>query len=70
MSDYYMKFGGIGRLFGVNALEKIKTSKVLVIGIGGVGSWVAESLARTGVGHIYLLVLYDVFFRYLYRLFV
>lgn len=59
MSDYYMKFGGIGRLFGVNALEKIKASKILVIGIGGVGSWVAESLARTGVGHIDLVDLDD-----------
>jgi len=59
MSDFYMKFGGIGRLFGADALEKIKSSRVLVIGIGGVGSWVAESLARTGVGHITLVDLDD-----------
>lgn len=59
MSDFYMKFGGIGRLFGLTALEKIKSSRVLVIGIGGVGSWIAESLARTGVGHISLVDLDD-----------
>lgn len=58
--DFYARFGGIGRLFGRAGLEKIKTSRVLVIGIGGVGSWVAESLARTGVGFITLVDLDDV----------
>lgn len=59
-NDYYARFGGIGRLFGVKGLEKIKGSKVMVIGIGGVGSWVAESLARTGIGHMTLVDLDDV----------
>lgn len=59
-NDYYARFGGIGRLFGVKGLEKIKGSKVMVIGIGGVGSWVAESLARTGLGHMTLVDLDDV----------
>lgn len=59
-SDYEARFGGIGRLFGRSALEKIKQSKILVIGIGGVGSWVAESLARTGIGGITLVDLDDV----------
>lgn len=59
-NDYYARFGGIGRLFGVKGLEKIKTSKVMVIGIGGVGSWVAESLARTGLGNMTLVDLDDV----------
>lgn len=59
-NDYYARFGGIGRLFGVKGLEKIKTAKIMVIGIGGVGSWVAESLARTGIGHMTLVDLDDV----------
>jgi tRNA A37 threonylcarbamoyladenosine dehydratase len=59
-NDYYARFGGIGRLFGVKGLERIKTSKVMVIGIGGVGSWVAESLARTGLGNMTLVDLDDV----------
>lgn len=59
-SDYYSRFGGIGRLFGIKGLEKIRTSRVLIIGIGGVGSWVAESLARTGIGGMTLVDLDDV----------
>lgn len=59
-SDYEARFGGIGRLFGRKALDKIRTSRILVIGIGGVGSWVAESLARTGIGGITLVDLDDV----------
>lgn len=59
-STYDARFSGIGRLLGVRALEKIKTSRVLVIGIGGVGSWVAESLARTGIGGLTLVDLDDV----------
>lgn len=59
-TDYEARFGGIGRLFGRKGLDRIRTSKILVIGIGGVGSWVAESLARTGIGHITLVDLDDV----------
>lgn len=59
-NDFEARFGGIGRLFGVKALEKIRTSKILIIGIGGVGSWVAESLARTGIGSMTLVDLDDV----------
>jgi tRNA threonylcarbamoyladenosine dehydratase len=58
--DYEARFSGIGRLFGIKALDKIKNAKILVIGIGGVGSWVAESLARTGIGHLTLVDLDDV----------
>lgn len=60
MSDYQARFGGIGRLYGVAALEKIRTSSVCVVGIGGVGSWAAEALARSGVGKIVLVDLDDV----------
>ena len=59
-TDFDSRFGGIARLFGRDGLAKIRSSKILVIGIGGVGSWVAESLARTGVGHMTLVDLDDV----------
>jgi tRNA A37 threonylcarbamoyladenosine dehydratase len=59
-SDYYSRFSGIGRLFGRKAQEKIRSSKILIIGIGGVGSWVAESLARTGIGSMTLVDLDDI----------
>lgn len=59
-SDYSARFGGIGRLFGSKSLDKIKEARVLIVGIGGVGSWVAESLARTGIGLITLVDLDDV----------
>lgn len=58
--DYYARFGGIGRLFGIKGLEKIRQSRILIIGIGGVGSWVAESMARTGIGAMTLVDLDDV----------
>lgn len=59
-NDYPSRFGGIGRLFGFRAQEKIRTSRILVVGIGGVGSWVAEALARTGIGALTLVDLDDV----------
>jgi len=60
MSDYQLRFGGIARLYGDNGAEIIQSSHFCVIGIGGVGSWVAESLARTGVGAITLIDLDDI----------
>lgn len=59
-SSYDSRFSGIGRLMGRKALEKIQHSHILVIGIGGVGSWVAESLARSGIGALTLVDLDDV----------
>ena len=59
-NDYYARFGGIGRLLGIHGLEKIKKARILIIGIGGVGSWVAESLGRTGIGFMTLVDLDDV----------
>jgi tRNA A37 threonylcarbamoyladenosine dehydratase len=49
------RFGGLERLFGVAAAERIRSAHVAVVGIGGVGSWVAEALARSGVGRITLI---------------
>lgn len=48
-------FGGIDRLFGRGAHQRLKVSKVMVVGLGGVGSWAAEALARSGVGKVTLV---------------
>ena len=53
--DWRDRFAGIDRLYGVGAVEFFRTRRVIIIGIGGVGSWIAESLARTGIGHITLV---------------
>lgn len=58
-NDYDFRFGGIARLYGKDALLKFKQSHVAVIGIGGVGSWAAEALARSGIGTISLFDLDD-----------
>ncbi|MFM2478898.1 tRNA cyclic N6-threonylcarbamoyladenosine(37) synthase TcdA [Celerinatantimonas sp. MCCC 1A17872] len=58
--SYQQRFGGIARLYGNRALEQFQASHVCVIGIGGVGSWAAEALARSGIGHITLVDLDDV----------
>lgn len=60
MSDYYTRFAGISRLYGAAALERFRQAHVVVIGIGGVGSWAAEALARSGIGEITLIDLDDV----------
>ena len=49
------RFGGLARLYGVDGAARIRAAHVLVIGIGGVGSWAAECLARSGVGCITLV---------------
>ncbi len=46
------RFGGLARLYGVEGANRIRDSHVMVVGIGGVGSWAVEALARSGVGHI------------------
>jgi len=57
--DYLNRFAGIARLYGQPALEKFSTSHVMIIGLGGVGSWVAEALARSGIGKFSLIDLDD-----------
>ena len=59
MSDYSLRFGGIARLYGQQGANIIRNAHVCVIGIGGVGSWVAESFARNGIGNITLIDLDD-----------
>ena len=57
---YFQRFSGIARLYGEQALQRFSQAHVCVIGIGGVGSWVAESLARSGIGQITLIDMDDV----------
>jgi tRNA A37 threonylcarbamoyladenosine dehydratase len=59
-SDYDDRFGGIARLYGRAGLERLRAAHVCIIGVGGVGSWVVEALARSGVGALTLIDLDDV----------
>ena len=54
-SDYLRRFGGIARLYGEQGLQALRQAHVCVVGVGGVGSWAAEALARSGVGNITLI---------------
>ena len=54
------RFGGIARLYGTAGLAKLRAAHVVVIGVGGVGSWSAEALARSGIGRLTLVDLDDV----------
>jgi tRNA A37 threonylcarbamoyladenosine dehydratase len=60
MDTDLQRFGGIARLYGDQGLARLAAAHVAVVGIGGVGSWVAEALARSGVGQISLFDLDDV----------
>ena len=53
--DIQRRFGGVRRLYGEQALAKFQAAHVCVIGIGGIGSWAAEALARNAIGHITLI---------------
>ncbi len=60
MNDDDLRFGGLARLYGAGGLQRLLQASVCVVGIGGVGSWAAEALARSGVGHLTLVDLDDV----------
>jgi tRNA A37 threonylcarbamoyladenosine dehydratase len=53
--DNERRFGGVARLYGEAGLARLQAAHVCVVGIGGVGSWAAEALARSGVGAITLI---------------
>ena len=53
--DEARRFGGLERLYGVTSAERIRQAHVVVVGIGGVGSWAAEALARSGVRRLTLI---------------
>ena len=53
--DRARRFGGIDRLYGAGAVARLERARVAVVGIGGVGSWAAEALVRSGLGSITLI---------------
>ena len=58
--DFERRFGGIGRLYGQRALTRFRSAHVCVIGVGGVGSWAVEALARSAIGQLTLIDLDNV----------
>ncbi len=60
MQAFEKRFGGVSRLYGREAVQRIRSAHVCVVGLGGVGSWAAEALARSGVGELTLVDLDDV----------
>ena len=59
-SNFEFRFGGIGRLYGADGLERLRNAHVCIVGIGGVGSWAVESLVRSAIGKLTLVDLDDV----------
>ncbi|GAB4123517.1 MAG: tRNA threonylcarbamoyladenosine dehydratase [Sideroxydans sp.] len=53
--DHPRRFGGLDRLYGDGARAALNRSHVAVVGVGGVGSWAVEALARSGIGNLTLI---------------
>jgi tRNA A37 threonylcarbamoyladenosine dehydratase len=54
-TDFYaLRFAGVSRLYGPQGLENLREAHVCVVGLGGVGSWAVEALARRCVSEKYL----------------
>jgi len=60
MDDFETRFGGIARLYGEAGLRRLRAAHVAVVGIGGVGVWAVEALARSGVGALTLVDLDEI----------
>lgn len=58
--NYLQRFGGVARLYGDAALAALSKAHMAIIGLGGVGTWAAEALVRSGVGEITLIELDDI----------
>jgi tRNA threonylcarbamoyladenosine dehydratase len=58
--DFDRRFGGIARLYGEKALSRFRSAHICVIGVGGVGSWIVEALARSAIGEITMIDLDNV----------
>ena len=59
---YEHRFGGLTRLYGKPAIEALRKAHVMIIGLGGVGSWVGKALARSGIGQLSLVDWDDICF--------
>jgi len=55
LPDLERRFGGLARLYGQAGAAGIRAAHVVVVGVGGVGSWTVEGLARSGVGRLTLI---------------
>ena len=53
--DLERRFGGLRRLYGDGGYARVRAAHIAVVGLGGVGSWTAEALARSGVGALTLV---------------
>ncbi len=53
--EYERRFAGVAKIYGEDEFQHYENSHVMVIGVGGVGSWAVEALARTGVGELTLV---------------
>ncbi|MEO0368782.1 MAG: tRNA cyclic N6-threonylcarbamoyladenosine(37) synthase TcdA, partial [Pseudomonadota bacterium] len=60
MSTTDLRFGGTERLYGKQQMSLLASSHICIVGIGGVGSWVAEGLVRSAIGSITLVDLDDI----------
>ncbi len=58
--SYLQRFGGIARLYGNEALNAFSKAHMVIVGLGGVGTWAAEALARSGIGTLTLIELDDI----------
>ena len=59
-AEFLQRFGGVARLYGMDGLARLSRAHVCIVGVGGVGSWTVEALARTGLGALTLIDLDDV----------
>src|SRR5450830_2119083 len=53
--DFDRRFGGIARLYGAQGLARFRAAHICIVGVGGVGSWIVEALARSAVGKITMI---------------
>lgn len=54
-ADLERRFGGLSRLYGAAGAQRIREAHIVVVGLGGVGSWAAEAAARSGVARLTLI---------------